>query len=68
MTPLTQEQMQNLGNAVHSSLSEFFDGYVLVGFIAESSQAVTLKPPVIDEKTRIALAAMLVGAVPVINE
>jgi hypothetical protein len=59
---MTPEQFAHFGDSITATLSEHFDGFVLVGFIAGTGQAIRIKPMPMDDKTRLALYTILVGA------
>jgi hypothetical protein len=64
MTPATHR----IGKAVDARVTEFFDGYVLVGFVAGTNEALVLTGPSRDHKTVIALNGLLLSAVrPTVN-
>lgn len=59
---LTDEEKQKLSTYLGSVLSEHFDGFILVGTRAGTGEALMVFPPMMDQKTKICLSTMAVGA------
>ncbi len=54
---------QQVGAAINARLSEYFDGHVVVGFLAGTNTPMIIHPEGQDPKTVIALNQLLVEAV-----
>lgn len=61
------KSLERFGVHLDERLQEYFDGFVIVGTVRGSGQAVTLKASGMDDKTRICMATMLVGAVAMVQ-
>lgn len=59
---MTQQQIQQFIEATDSRLAEYFDGYVVVGFVAGTSQPVIIRSAS-DPKTALGLKSLLHDAV-----
>ena len=55
--------LDQIAKSVKGQMSEIFDGYVVVGFVAGSNEPMIIGPRNMDPKTVIALNQLLVAAI-----
>lgn len=57
------KQVQQFGDAINARVTEFFDGHVVVGFIAGTNEPLIIYPEGQDQKTVLGLNSLLIAAV-----